>query len=115
MGLPNPRPSLAASVKFAAGHGHLLAYLARGDKSLLTFLAPKRARAWTGRGRHRRHALRPGRRRVARALVLASIDGASARGHALGEALLRVGFAPVGEGYVLRYGRGSREGSRAGR
>jgi ATP-dependent helicase Lhr and Lhr-like helicase len=109
------RPQRAAGALVVLHNGALLAYLGRGEKSLLTFLPAQEP--------ERGHAaaviadtlfeLCDGVSR--RAFVLASIDGDKARGHVLGEALMRVGFAPIGDGYVLRHGRGSREGSHARR
>jgi ATP-dependent Lhr-like helicase len=95
--------------------GALLGYLARGEKSLATFLPaeePERTHAAEVLA-DSLYELVDGMAR--RALVLSSIDGGKARGHAIGPTLERVGFTPVGEGYVLRYGRGRREGSHAGR
>jgi ATP-dependent Lhr-like helicase len=109
------RPQRAAGALVVLYDGALLAYLARGEKSLLTFLPreePERTQAADVIA-DTLLSLVDGVSR--RAIVLSSIDGASARGHALGENLTRVGFAPVGDGYVLRYGRGKREGSHAGR
>ena len=91
------------------------AYLARGEKSLATFLPgeePERTQAAAVIA-DTLFELVDGVSR--RALVLSIIDGDKARGHALGPALEGVGFTPVGEGYVLRYGRGQREGSHARR
>jgi ATP-dependent Lhr-like helicase len=109
------RPQRASGALVVLYDGALLAYLGRGEKSLLTFLPaqePERSRAGAvladalfelvdGVGR--------------RALVLATIDGQKARGHGLGEWLMRVGFTPVGDGYVLRYRRERSEGSHARR
>jgi ATP-dependent Lhr-like helicase len=109
------RPQRAAGALVVLHDGAVLAYLARGEKSLSSFLPPRdpeRARAAAVVA----DALRDLCDGVARrALVLASIDGNKARGHALGPALERVGFTPVGDGYVLRHGRGVREGRHAGR
>jgi len=109
------RPQRAAGALVVLHQGALLGYLARGEKSLLAFLPaqdPERARAAAVLG-GALHELVDGVSR--RALILASIDGGEARGHALGPTLERVGFTPVGEGYVLRFGRGLREAGHAGR
>jgi ATP-dependent Lhr-like helicase len=109
------RPQRAAGALVFVYQGALLGYLARGEKSLATFLPPEepeRTRAAEVLA-DSLFELVDGMAR--RALVLASIDGGKARGHAIGPTLERVGFTPVGEGYVLRHGRGRREGSHAGR
>jgi ATP-dependent helicase Lhr and Lhr-like helicase len=109
------RPQRAAGALVVLHDGVLLAYLARGEKSLTSFLPardPERARA----ARVLADTLAELVDGVARrALILGSIDGEKARGHTLGAALEQVGFTPVGEGYVLRHGRGVRAGSHAGR
>jgi ATP-dependent Lhr-like helicase len=109
------RPQRAAGALVVLYQGALLAYLARGEKSLATFLPaeePERTRAAEVIA-DSLFELVDGVAR--RALVLSSIDGDKARGHAIGPLLERAGFAPVGEGYVLRHGRSRREGSHAGR
>jgi ATP-dependent Lhr-like helicase len=109
------RPQRAAGALVLLYNGALVAYVGRGEKSLLAFLPaqePERGRAAAVIA-DALNELVDGVSR--RALVLATIDGAKARGHELGAALERVGFTPVGEGYVLRYGRGNREGSHARR
>jgi ATP-dependent helicase Lhr and Lhr-like helicase len=109
------RPQRAAGALVVLYNGALVAYVGRGEKSLLAFLPaqePERGHAAAVIA----DALSELVDGVARrALVLATIDGGKARGHELGAALERVGFTPVGEGYVLRHGRGSREGSHARR
>jgi ATP-dependent Lhr-like helicase len=101
------RPQRAAGALVLISGGALLGYLTRGEKSLLSFLPqgePERS--------HAASALAAGLAALVdgverRALVLASIDGARARSSALGAALERVGFTPIGDGYVLRQGRAS--------
>jgi ATP-dependent helicase Lhr and Lhr-like helicase len=109
------RPQRAAGALVVLCNGALLAYLARGEKSLLTFLPerePERGRAAAVIAETLLDLVDGVARR---ALVLASIDGDKARSSPLGGALEAVGFTPVGEGYVLRFGRGTRESGRAGR
>jgi ATP-dependent Lhr-like helicase len=112
------RPQRSAGALVILHNGRLLAYLGRGEKSLLTFLPreePERGRAATVIAKTLFELVDGVSRR---ALIVASIDGDKARGHALGEALERAGFTPIGEGYVLRHGRAgleSRGGSRARR
>jgi ATP-dependent Lhr-like helicase len=93
--------------------GALLGYLARGEKSLLTFLPEREP--------ERGHAARRLAQALAelvdgterRAIVLASIDGSRARSSTLGAALEQAGFTPIGDGYVLRQARAMPEGRRA--
>jgi ATP-dependent Lhr-like helicase len=109
------RPQRAAGALVVLHEGVLLAYLARGEKSLWSFLPardPERAHAAAALA-GALSELCDGVSR--RALILASIDGDKARGHVLGPSLERVGFTPIGDGYVLRHGRGAREGSHARR
>jgi ATP-dependent Lhr-like helicase len=111
----NERPQRAAGALVLLYNGALVAYMGRGEKSLLAFLPtqePERGRAAAVIADALSELVDGVSRR---ALVLATIDGGKARGHELGATLERVGFTPVGEGYVLRYGRGSREGSHARR
>jgi ATP-dependent Lhr-like helicase len=108
------RPQRGAGSLVFLCRGALIGYLARGEKALATFLPaeePERARTAEVLATTL-FELVDGMAR--RALVLSSIDGDKARGHAIGPALESVGFTPVGEGYVLRFGRGRREGSLAG-
>jgi ATP-dependent Lhr-like helicase len=109
------RPQRAAGALVVLRAGALLAYMARGEKSLSTFLPardPERAHAAAALAETLGELVDGVARR---ALIIASIDGDKARGHTLGPALERVGFTAIGDGYVLRHGRGVREGSHARR
>ncbi len=109
------RPQRAAGALVVISNGALLAYLGRREKSLLTFLPgeePERAGAARTIGLAL-CALVDGVAR--RALVIASIDGQPAQSAAFGATLEAVGFARVGEGYVLRAPRLAREGTHARR
>jgi ATP-dependent Lhr-like helicase len=109
------RPQRAAGALVFLYQGALLAQLARGEKSLLTFLPaeePERGRAAAVLADALAELVDGVERR---ALIISSVDGAKARGSELGSWLERAGFTAVGEGYVLRFGRGAREGGHAGR
>ncbi|HWO10178.1 MAG TPA: DEAD/DEAH box helicase [Polyangiaceae bacterium] len=107
------RPQRAAGALVLLAEGALLGYLARGEKSLLTFLPEREP--------ERGHAARRLAQALAelvdgterRAIVLASIDGSRARSSTLGAALEQAGFTPIGDGYVLRQARAMPEGRRA--
>ncbi len=96
------RPQRVAGARVILFGGALLAYVARGDETITTFL-PKDEPAATQAMRAVSLAiagLLDGKKR--RALLVRSIDGAPPRAHVLGPHLVALGFQSGAAGYLLR-------------
>jgi ATP-dependent Lhr-like helicase len=97
-----PRPQRVAGAHVVLWDGVLVAYLARGDTSLLTFLPatePEHARAARAVAEALGGLVESGRRR---ALFIASIDGQPSHASRLSPHLVEAGFSATGRGHLKR-------------
>jgi ATP-dependent Lhr-like helicase len=112
------RPQRAAGARVILCDGALVGWLGRGMETLLTFLPaeePERSARAAALANALAGLVESGQRR---ALLLTTIDDASATASALGAALLEAGFTVGGGGYLRRradasiHGRRDRDGDR---
>jgi len=99
------RPQRSAGAQVVLHDGQLVAYVGKGERSLLTFLPdqePARTEAARAIARALAHQVDEGGRR---ALMVAKIDGEPPRHSALSAHLVEVGFSPSAQGYLKRTSR----------
>jgi ATP-dependent helicase Lhr and Lhr-like helicase len=97
-----PRPQRAGGATVILRDGVLLAWLARGRETLLTFLPEDEAQRANGETALAEALAGLAGARGRRALLLSTIDGAPAEKSALGKALQNAGFGVTRDGWIHR-------------